>query len=58
MLVGMDRRSLEIAKKNRNEAIARQKRDDGLDAFNRAMEAEFGPVDPERLEAIRKKWFQ
>ena len=58
MLVSMDRRSLEIAKKNHREAIARQQRDDGLDAFNRAMEAEFGPVDPERVEAIRGAWFR
>ena len=58
MLVGMDRRSLEIAKKNHREAIARQQRHEALGDLNRKLEAEFGPVDPELLEAVEREWLQ
>ena len=58
MLVGMDRRNLEIAKKNRREAIARQERHEALGDLNRKLEAEFGPVDPELLKAVEREWFR
>ena len=40
------------------EAAARRIRDQRLDEFNKAMEAEFGPVDPARVEELRRAWFR
>ena len=40
------------------EAAARRLRHERLGKLNKQLEEEFGPVDPELLEAVEREWLQ